>query len=65
MALRSSCIGGSSGSAELTATVQACVTLWEGALALFEVKGIPETWRNDAPWPCWRALWRCVVNLCS
>ncbi len=39
MALRSSYITGTSGSAELTATVQACVSLWEGAFALADVAG--------------------------
>ena len=39
MALRSSYITGTSGSAELTGTVQACVTLWEGAFALADVAG--------------------------
>lgn len=39
MALRSSYIGGTSGSAELTGTVQACVSLWEGAFALADVEG--------------------------
>lgn len=39
MAARWSGIGGTSGSAELTATVQACVTLWEGAFALADVVG--------------------------
>ena len=39
MALRSSYITGTSGSAELTATMQACVSLWEGAFALADVAG--------------------------
>jgi hypothetical protein len=39
MALRSSYITGTSGSAELTGTVQACVSLWEGAFALADVSG--------------------------
>ena len=39
MALRSSYITGTSGSAELTGTVQACVSLWEGAFALADVAG--------------------------
>ena len=39
IAARWSGIGGTSGSAELTATVQACVTLWEGAFALADVVG--------------------------
>jgi len=39
MAMRASYIGGSCGSAELTATVQACVSLWEGAFSLADVDG--------------------------
>lgn len=39
MAARESYISGSSGIAELTATVQSCVTLWESAFALADVKG--------------------------
>ena len=39
MAARESYIAGRSGLGELTATVQGCVSLWEGALALAEVRG--------------------------
>ena len=39
MAARESYISGQSGIGELTATVQACVTLWEGAFALADVQG--------------------------
>ena len=39
MAARESYISGSSGIAELTATVQSCVSLWEGALSLADVQG--------------------------
>lgn len=39
MASRASYIAGSSGLAELTATAQACVSLWEGAFALADVRG--------------------------
>ena len=39
MAARESYIAGSSGLAELTATVQGCVSLWEGAFALADVTG--------------------------
>lgn len=39
MAARASYIAGVSGIGELTATVQACVSLWEGALALADVQG--------------------------
>lgn len=39
MAARESYISGVSGLGELTATVQACVTLWEGALAAADVSG--------------------------
>ena len=39
MAARESYISGSSGLAELTATVQGCVSLWEGAFALADVTG--------------------------
>ena len=39
MEARAAHIAGASGLAELTATVQACVALWEGALALADVKG--------------------------
>jgi len=39
MAARESYISGVSGIAELTATVQSCVTLWESAFSLADVKG--------------------------
>jgi hypothetical protein len=39
MAARQSYISGASGIGELTATVQSCVTLWENAFALADVKG--------------------------
>ena len=39
MAARESYISGSSGLGELTATVQACIGLWEGAFALADVQG--------------------------
>ena len=39
MAARESYISGGSGIGELTATVQACVSLWEGAFALADVTG--------------------------
>lgn len=39
MAARESWIAGRSGLADLTATVQGCITLWEGALALADVQG--------------------------
>jgi len=39
MAARESWISGASGLAELTATVQGCVSLWEGAFAMAEVTG--------------------------
>ncbi|QCO57632.1 phage portal protein (plasmid) [Pseudorhodobacter turbinis] len=39
MAARESYISGASGIGELTATVQACVTLWESGLALADVSG--------------------------
>ena len=39
MTMRASYLGGTSGSAELTGTVQACVSLWEGAFALADVSG--------------------------
>lgn len=39
MAARQSYIAGASGLGELTATVQGCVSLWEGALALADVQG--------------------------
>lgn len=38
---RQSYIAGVSGVAELTATVQGCVTLWEGGLSLAHVEGAP------------------------
>ena len=38
-AARADYISGTSGAAELTAAVQACVSLWEGALALADVEG--------------------------
>lgn len=39
MAARESYISGASGLGELTATVQACISLWEGALAAADVSG--------------------------
>ncbi|MGA0615559.1 phage portal protein [Paracoccus sp. KR1-242] len=39
MALREAWISGQTGLAELTATVQACVSLWEGALSASDVTG--------------------------
>lgn len=39
MQARASYIGGTAGLGELTAAVQSCVTLWEGGLALADVKG--------------------------
>lgn len=39
MAARESWISGASGLAELTATVQTCVSLWEGGLSLADVTG--------------------------
>ncbi|MBN9074312.1 MAG: phage portal protein [Rhizobiales bacterium] len=39
MAAREAYISGASGIAELTATVQTCITLWEGAFALADVSG--------------------------
>lgn len=39
MAARDSFITGRSGLAELSATVQACVSLWEGGFALADVQG--------------------------
>lgn len=41
MALREAFISGASGVGELTATVQACVSLWEGALSAADVSGTP------------------------
>ncbi len=39
MAARAGYLAGMSGTAELTGTVQACVSLWEGAFALADVEG--------------------------
>lgn len=39
MAARASYLAGGSGLGELTATVQSCVSLWEGAMALADVQG--------------------------
>jgi len=39
MAARESYISGASGIGELTATVQGCISLWEGAMALADVQG--------------------------
>jgi hypothetical protein len=39
MAARESYISGHSGIGELTATVQSCISLWEGAMALSDVSG--------------------------
>jgi phage portal protein BeeE len=39
MAAREAWVGGRRGLAELTGTVQACVSLWEGALSLVDVAG--------------------------
>lgn len=41
MAARESYLSGSRGIGELTATVQTCVSLWEGALACADVEGAP------------------------
>lgn len=41
MAAREAYISGVSGVGELTATVQSCVSLWEGAFALADVQGTP------------------------
>lgn len=41
MGARASYIAGRSGLAELTATVQTCVALWEGAMSLADVDGTP------------------------
>lgn len=41
MGARNAYIKGASGLGELTATVQSCVTLWEGGMALADVKGTP------------------------
>lgn len=42
MASRASYVAGMQGIGELTATVQACVSLWEGAFALADVQGAPQ-----------------------
>jgi len=47
IAARESYIAGSSGLAELTATVQGCVTLWESAMALADVQGTDLLTRRD------------------
>ena len=39
MAARASYISGGSGIGELTATVQSCLTLWEGAMSIADVEG--------------------------
>ena len=39
MAARASYISGSSGIGELTGTVQSCLALWEGAMAIADVEG--------------------------
>ena len=39
MAARASYVAGASGIGELTATVQSCVSLWEGAFAMADVEG--------------------------
>jgi hypothetical protein len=41
LSARESYISGSRGIAELTGTAQACVSLWEGALSLADVRGAP------------------------
>lgn len=41
MSARESYIGGRRGIAELTGTVQSCVSLWEGGLSLADVEGTP------------------------
>jgi len=46
MSARHSHITGSSGVAELTAAVQACITLWEGGLSLADVQGAPSLDRH-------------------
>lgn len=44
---RQAYIAGVSGVGELTSTVQACVSLWEGALALAAIEGAPIVSRQD------------------
>ena len=39
MSARQSYISGASGIGELTATVQGCISLWEGGLSLADVQG--------------------------
>ena len=47
MAARESWIAGTRGVAELSATTQACVSLWEGALAAADVDGTDLVRRAD------------------
>lgn len=47
MAARESYISGSRGIAELTATAQSCVAMWEGAFALADVSGTDLLTRRD------------------
>ena len=47
MAARESWIAGTRGVAELSATVQGCVTLWEGALAAADIEGTDTLRRAD------------------
>lgn len=47
MAARDSYISGRSGVAELTATVQSCVSLWEGGFAMADVSGTDLLTRRD------------------
>jgi hypothetical protein len=57
-------ISGTTATGELTATVQACVSLWEGALASANVAGTAICW-TGAAWRSWRALWRSAARPCS
>jgi len=47
IAAREAYISGASGLAELTATVQGCVSLWEGGMALADVQGTDLLTRRD------------------
>lgn len=47
MANRAAYVTGSRGVAELTATVQSCISLWEGAMALADVQGTDLLSRRD------------------
>ena len=61
MAARESWIAGTRGVAELSATTQACVSLWEGALAAADVDGT-ETLCAGPTWRLWRVPWRCAAS---